>query len=228
MDQVTEPYFSIDNYPKSAIPLYVQISESLKSRYYTRLRCHLKTAYKESDNTTIAYKETDIILTDIELNEAKHNEAVVDFINGINQKIRNAIYAVEDCSIKNITEHKFASSITPTFVTNHIYDYYIAKSDSAVNEELRIRRLNSDYQLFRTSDMLEEMGRGDEESMICLKKKLEKLEIEVVKELKNLRHEANRLTLQFNVHLKSKLTDLIVQIEEDGRLHGKCEFESNL
>jgi hypothetical protein len=126
-----------------------------------------------------------------------------------------------------MTEHKFASSITPTFVMNHIINYYIAKSDG-VDNELNIRRVNSDYQLFRTSDLLEEMGRGDKGSMVCLKMKLDTLEKEVVKKLKDLRYEANRLTEQFNIHLKSKITDLIVQIEEDGRLHGKCEFESNL
>jgi hypothetical protein len=109
---------------------------------------------------------------------------------------------------------------------DHIINYYIAKSDG-VGDELNVRKLNSHYQLFRTSDMLEEMGRGDEETMKCLKIKLDTLEKDIVKTLKKLRDEANRLNEQFNVNLKSKAKDLIVQIE-DGYLHGKCEFESNL
>ena len=60
--------------------------------------------------------------------------------------------------------------------------------------------------------MLEEIGRGDEATMKCLKIKLDTLEKEVVKTLKELRNEANRLNDQFNSNLKSKATDIKVQI----------------
>lgn len=216
----------IANAPESPIPLYVQISDDLKSMYFNRLRSHLKTAYKKSGNTTLPYREADDIITDIEQNENKHNQRVANFINEIKQKIRDAIHTPEDCNIKNIIEHVHASSITPTFVMDHIINYYIAKS-AGIGDILEIRKLNSEYQLFRTSDMLEEMGRGDEETVKCLKMKLDTLEKDVVKTLKELRDEANRLNEKFNSHLKSKATDLKVQIG-DGYFHGKCEFESKL
>lgn len=226
IDHTVNLHKKLDNVPESLIPLYVQISKDLKSIYFNRLRSHLKTAYRESDTTTMPYKGAEDILTDIEQNENKHNQCVADFVNGLTQKIKDAIYDTEVCDIKNISDYKFPSSIPPLFVLNHIINYYIAKS-AGIGDRLEIRKLNSEYQLFRTSDLLEEIGRGDEETMKCLKMKLEALEKDMVKTLKELRNEADRLNEQFNINLKSKATDLIVQIN-DGYLHGKCDFESNL
>jgi hypothetical protein len=90
INQRVELHYKLDNLPKSLIPLYVQISKNLKSMYFNRLWSHLKTAHKESDNKTVAYKEADDIITDIEQNERKHNQHVADFINGLEQKIRDA------------------------------------------------------------------------------------------------------------------------------------------
>lgn len=109
---------------------------------------------------------------------------------------------------------------------DHIISYYVAKAVGS-GDILEIRKLNSHYQLFRTSDLMEEIGRGDEETMKCLKMKLDMLEKDLVKTLVELRDEANRLNEKFNTHLKSKASDLIVQIE-DGYFRGKCEFELNL
>jgi hypothetical protein len=226
LNQEARLYSEIDNSPRSLIPLYVKLSKDLKSRlYFNRLRCHLKTAYKKSNDKTLTYKEANDIIIDIEQNEPKHNQHVINFMNGIEQRIRNTIYAKEDCNIENIVEHRFAESVTPNFVIEHIVEYYVAKFLGS-DEELDIRQLKSDFQLFITSDRTE-IGRGDEETMKCLKKKLDTLEKDVVRELKELANEANRLNEQFNIHLKSKARDLVVQIG-DGYLHGKCEFESNL
>jgi hypothetical protein len=227
LNQEAKLHSEMDDSPRSLIPLYVKLSKDMGSRlYFNRLRCHLKTAYKKSDHKTLTYKETNDIITDIEQNEPKHNQQVIDFMNGIEQRIRNAIYAKEDCNIENIDEYgSFDESVTPSFIMEHITEYYMAKF-AGRDEELDIRQLKSDFQLFMTSDRTE-IGRGDEETMKCLKKKLDTLEKGVVKELKQLTNEANRLKEQFNVHLKSKARDLVVQIG-GGYLHGKCEFELNL
>ena len=212
--------------PESLIPLYVQIAGSLKSMYFNRLKSHLMTAHKESDDKTKAYKEAYDIITDIEENEPKHNAKVANFMNELQQKIKNTIYSTENCNIQNMVEHEFASNIKPSFMMKYIIDYYIAKLDRS-DEVLEIRQLDaSTYQLFRPFDMIE-MGRGDEEAMKCLKTKLEILEKDILNTLGELRDEANRLIDQFNTNLTSKATDLIVQIN-DGYFHGKCEYESNL
>lgn len=56
INQSTQLHKKIDDMPNSPIPLYVKLSDGLKSMYFNRLRSHLKTAYKESDSTTLPYK----------------------------------------------------------------------------------------------------------------------------------------------------------------------------
>jgi len=105
IQQEAELHLKIDEFPDSFVLLYVKISENLKSTYFNRLRAHLKTSYKETDN----------IVTDIEQNEPKHNQRVADFINRLKPRIRNAIYVKDDCNIENMTEHVLGSDWDPVY-----------------------------------------------------------------------------------------------------------------
>ena len=84
-----------------------------------------------------------------------------------------------------------------------------------------IRQLHTNFQLYVDLPFTNEVGHGDEETMKCLQKKVELIELEVVKKLQELNTEANRLADLFNRKLKSRLKELIVHIES-GKLNGSC------
>ncbi len=107
------------------------------------------------------------------------------------QRIRNTVYIENDCRLEGISEHQFATDVTPRFVLDHIIHYYIEKF-SRPDDQLAVRKLNSHYQLYRASDM-KEIGRGDQQSMECLKKKLDVQERDIIKVLNELSDEGNRL-----------------------------------
>jgi hypothetical protein len=106
------------------------------------------------------------------------------------------------------------------FRSDVIIEYCINKF-RGINPKLAIRRSHIGFQLYIDLPFTNEVGHGDEETMKCLQKKIEFIELEVVKKLQELNLEANRLADLFNKKLKSRIKELIVHIDS-GKLKGSC------
>jgi hypothetical protein len=174
------------------------------------------------------YKEIENIISNIEKSEPIHNKKVADFMNNIRANIRNAIYNAKDSigltgyKIDMLREYnKEEPNYSPHFVLDEIINYCIDKANGKV-ATMRVRKLNSTFQLVREGDFMISAGMGDEQTMNWLLNKIKSLTID--KELRDLQTEGNRINDLYNKKLKSKIKDLSVQID-DGYLAGKCDMK---
>ena len=209
---------SINQITGFSIPLYLDIAEVITApTYYDYLYLHL------SDPK---YLDIKAIIDEIVTNEPKHNKLVQDFSSGLKGRIHDIInnkdIASQDyCVIDSIMEYNVNNLGEPqTFCSDVIIEYCINKF-RGINPKLDIRQLHTNFQLYVDLPFTNEVGHGDEETMKCLQKKVELIELEVVKKLQELNTEANRLADLFNRKLKSRLKELIVHIES-GKLNGSC------
>jgi hypothetical protein len=187
--------------------------------YFNRFRSHLKDE---------KYKEIENIISNIEKSEPMHNEKVTNFMGNIRPNIRNAIYNAKNSigltgsKIDMLREYnKDEPNYIPHFVLDEIIKYCIDKANGKATT-MKVRKINSTFQLVREGDFMISAGMGDEQTMNWLLNKIESLTI--YKELRDLQTEGNRINDLYNKELKSKIKDLSVQID-DGCLAGKCDMK---
>jgi hypothetical protein len=201
---------SSSEYPKSLIPLYVDIWGPLTAPiHFNQLRCHFKHE---------KYKEIEVIISDIEKSEPKHNKNVAVLMMNLRPNVVKAI--LDNCKF-DLREFKpMNSNYTPHFVLDQIINYFIDKS-MGKSTTITVRgNPNGNFQLIWQGDHEISAGTGNEDSMRWLLKKIESLTI--VNDLEKARAEATRINELFNVKLKSKINCLILDIEEE-RLAGECD-----
>ena len=176
-----------------------------KPIHFNQLRCHLKDE---------KYKEIDAIISDIEKSEPKHNHGVAELMMNLKPNIRKSIF--DNCKIDSLREFdKNNPNYVPHFILDEIINYYKDRSMGKVTT-LTVRG----SQLIRQGEYDVAVGMGNEESMRWLLEKLESLT--VINDLKRARDEATRINELFNVKLKPKINDLILDMMEE-RLAGKCD-----
>jgi hypothetical protein len=216
----------LKSYSDSLITLYVSIIEQLKTPiHFGRLRSHLI----HEDN-----KELRQVFEGIEKREPAHNNKVSMYMGSIDGIIKNAIInkdakSIGDCKIDHIVFYGTGpEERVPNCVLRHAILYYINKAQQD-NLDLDIRQLYEDdgiFQLHTTPDMIE-IGRGDQQTMKCLLKKLKVLESSLIEDLRGLINEKDALVQLFNSDFKIIVRDMIADID-DGYLSGECRFELRL
>ncbi|MFZ0893669.1 MAG: hypothetical protein WAZ77_04125 [Candidatus Nitrosopolaris sp.] len=190
-----------------------------KRRYFNQLRCHLKDE---------KYREIENIISDIEKSEPEHNEKVAYLMNNMRGNIRTTILEAGNGNgalqtsreILSLREYDKADpNYEPHFVLDEIIRYIIDKSIGK-STMISIRRLNGKFQLVREGNFMISAGKGDERIMKWVLNKIGSLN--VITDLEKLRAEAIRINELFNIKLKSKINDLVIDIEEE-RFAGKCD-----
>jgi hypothetical protein len=150
----------------------------------------------------------------------------------IDDKIKNSITNKDDmstgCDIDHITFYDSGPETrTPNCILRHTVFYY---RDKAQNDKLNldIRLLedeNNIFQLHTTPDMTE-IGRGDEQSMKCLKNKLNSLEF-LAEELKAMINERDALVKLFDDDFKKKTKTMMADLDNN-YFFGECVVEERL
>jgi hypothetical protein len=177
--------------------------------HFNQLRCHLRHE---------KYKEIEGIISDIEESEPKHNKNVADLMMNLRPNIRKAIF--DNCKIDSLLEYdKNEPNHRPHFVLDEIIKYCVDKS-MGKSTTMTVRQLDGGSQLIIEGDWMVSAGMGTEQSMSWLLNKIESLA--VISDLEKQRAEVSRINELFNVKLRSKINDLILDIEEE-RLAGKCD-----
>jgi hypothetical protein len=204
---------------ESLIPLYVSVIENLKTPIHLR---ELKSHLMHHDN-----KELNKIFEDLERREPVQNKKVSEYTDSIERKIKNAIDSKDNmliggCKIENIIQYDSGHEPRiPNYIMRHVVLYYIDKAQTD-GLDLDLRPL--DERIFQVHFDLTEIGRGDEESMKCLLRKLKALEPDLVDDLRALINERNSLIELFDVEFKQKIKAMMAQADY-GRLSGECSWE---
>ena len=85
---------------------------------------------------------------------------------------------------------------------------------------ISIRRLNGKFQLVREGNFMISAGKGDERIMKWVLNKIEIVECDY--RFRKATSRGIRINELFNIKLKSKINDLVIDIEEE-RFAGKCD-----
>lgn len=172
------------------------------------------------------YMEIENTISDIEKSEPEHNEKVAYLMNNMRGNIRTTILEARNGALQTSREisslreyDKADPNYEAHFVLDEIMRYIIDKSIGK-STVISILRLNGKFQLVREGDFIISAGKGDERVMKWVLNKIGSLN--VITDLEKLRAEAIRINGLFNIKLKSKINDLVIDIEEE-RFAGKCD-----
>jgi hypothetical protein len=223
-DKSIKPCRQKNGFHESLIPLYISVIDDLKSpRHFGEMRSHLL----HPDN-----KELNNILKDFEKRESAHNKKVSEFMSTIEGKIRDSITNKDDmlsrsCNIDHIVFYDSGPETRmPNCILRHAVFYYREKAQKDLDLDIRkLEENNNIFQLHTNPDMIE-IGRGDKESMICLKNKLKSLEF-LAQELKVMINERDALVKLFNDDFKNKTKTTMADLDNN-YFSGECIVEERL
>jgi hypothetical protein len=223
-DKKIKPCRQKNGFHESLIPLYIGVIDDLKSPvHFDEMRSHLL----HPDN-----RELKAIFEDFENREPAHHTKVSEFMSSIADKVRGTITNKDDmlsgnCSLDHIVFYDGGPETRmPNCILRHGVFYYREKAQKDL--DLDIRRLDEDndiFQLHTTPDMVE-IGRGNEQSMKCLKNKLISLDF-LAKELKAMINERNELIKLFDDDFKKKTKSMMADLDNN-YLSGECVVEEHL